>query len=174
MKHTWFACGVDCQALFGSEWFRGKIENVAPVEENSESLWECLQVSFDNAIHRLSPWEVLPADSMTTFPWPCLSPNSEIETFFRQILENPRNVAFFKPVDVAEWPTYPEIIFHPIDLGTIMERIGNNFYRSLRGIQHDVSLLYQNCRTFNDEQAEVVTIAESIKDSVILFLSHCK
>ena len=72
---------------------------------------------------------------------------------------------FNEPVDpIAQGvPTYPEIIQHPMDFGTIKEKIDAKEYLSPAEFIADVRLVFRNARTFNP--------AETLPHKAAAFLS---
>ncbi|KAK2012016.1 hypothetical protein LZ32DRAFT_317325 [Colletotrichum eremochloae] len=61
------------------------------------------------------------------------------------------NFAFLAPVDPVALaiPTYFTIIKRPMDLGTIMTKIKNYDYQSIKDFQTDIKLVFKNCYKFN-------------------------
>eukprot|EP00611_Tribonema_gayanum_P031798 TRINITY_DN927_c0_g1_i1.p1 TRINITY_DN927_c0_g1~~TRINITY_DN927_c0_g1_i1.p1 ORF type:complete len:252 (-),score=51.29 TRINITY_DN927_c0_g1_i1:131-886(-) len=66
-------------------------------------------------------------------------------------LRDPACEPFWKPVDWKELnlPHYPDIIKHPMDLGTIQKRLDEGYYSSAAECAADFRLVWQNCLTFN-------------------------
>ncbi|EDW60939.2 bromodomain-containing protein DDB_G0270170 isoform X1 [Drosophila virilis] len=64
---------------------------------------------------------------------------------------------FMEPVDTKALnvPTYYTIIEHPMDVGTIIMRVENRYYRSVHELINDVRLVIRNCFTFNMPEATV-------------------
>jgi len=58
---------------------------------------------------------------------------------------------FCEPVDCEKYqiPDYPEIIKHPMDLGTIKENILGHYYKRLNDVWADIDLVWDNCRAYN-------------------------
>ncbi|KAK1991952.1 hypothetical protein LX36DRAFT_589404 [Colletotrichum falcatum] len=61
------------------------------------------------------------------------------------------NFAFLAPVDPVALaiPTYFTIIKRPMDLGTIMNKIKNYDYQTIKDFQTDIKLVFKNCYKFN-------------------------
>lgn len=60
-------------------------------------------------------------------------------------------VLFLKPVDFKALglDDYPLIIKHPMDLLTVKKKIKHDKYHSIQEVLADVTLVWDNCRTYN-------------------------
>mmetsp|Transcript_26503 Transcript_26503/g.30812 ORF Transcript_26503/g.30812 Transcript_26503/m.30812 type:complete len:764 (-) Transcript_26503:73-2364(-) len=78
---------------------------------------------------------------------------------------------FNDPVDAVELGLldYLEVIKHPMDLGTVKNRMENGHYLSLKGFQADVFLTFNNAIVYNPEGSIVYNIAKEMKDK---FTNH--
>lgn len=47
-------------------------------------------------------------------------------------------------------PDYLDVIEHPMDLGTVLKKLGNSEYPSHEEFAADVRLVFENCREYND------------------------
>ena len=58
---------------------------------------------------------------------------------------------FLRPVnhEALNLPTYPDIIKHPMDLGTLESKLRNNEYASVQSCVDDLQLIVDNARRFN-------------------------
>ncbi|EAW10502.1 putative transcription regulator BDF1 [Aspergillus clavatus NRRL 1] len=69
-----------------------------------------------------------------------------------QSLKRMNDARFFRePVDPIKMniPHYPQIIKHPMDLGTIERKLKNNEYKAAQAVVNDFHLMVQNAVTFN-------------------------
>ncbi|RHZ50064.1 putative transcription regulator BDF1 [Aspergillus thermomutatus] len=69
-----------------------------------------------------------------------------------QSLKRMNDARFYRePVDPVKMniPHYPQIIKHPMDLGTIERKLKNNEYRAVQAVVEDFNLMVQNAVTFN-------------------------
>ncbi|KAK0934794.1 transcription initiation at TATA-containing promoter protein [Friedmanniomyces endolithicus] len=81
-------------------------------------------------------------------------------------LKKTKHSAFFlKPVDhvALNIPTYPEIIKHPMDIGTMDSKLKNNTYGSVQEFADDFELIIANSRTFNGVAHAVTQTGMSMK-----------
>jgi hypothetical protein len=58
---------------------------------------------------------------------------------------------------------YPKIIKHPMDLGTIQNRLKKGaHYKTLYQVAEDVRLVWTNCMTYNADGSDFYKLAESL------------
>ncbi|TFJ88324.1 hypothetical protein NSK_000673 [Nannochloropsis salina CCMP1776] len=82
-----------------------------------------------------------------------------------QWLSNQKDVdAFLEPVD---WKTlgltdYPLVISIPMDLGTIKGRLESGHYTKHAQVAEDVRLVWNNCKTYNQEGSYLYKIADKL------------
>ncbi|KAA0199576.1 hypothetical protein HAZT_HAZT004159, partial [Hyalella azteca] len=58
---------------------------------------------------------------------------------------------FTKPVDVVQFPTYHEVVLHPVDFTTLEANINNRVYGSTEAFVADVGWILHNSVIFNGE-----------------------
>ncbi|EXJ77004.1 hypothetical protein A1O3_10161 [Capronia epimyces CBS 606.96] len=77
------------------------------------------------------------------------------------------SAAFRLPVDpvALNIPTYPEIVKHPMDLGTIDQRLKRNEYTSIAVFTADFELIVNNCLRFNGPDHGVSQAARKMQSS---------
>eukprot|EP00166_Cyanidium_caldarium_P004477 ctg_471.g284 len=56
---------------------------------------------------------------------------------------------FAEPVDPVAVPQYRQVIEHPMDLGTVRDKVLHNQYRSFPAFARDCNLIWDNCFRFN-------------------------
>lgn len=58
---------------------------------------------------------------------------------------------FMEPVDWVKLqiPDYPKIIKHPLDIGTVRQKLESNEYDNAAQFEADIRLVIRNCYTFN-------------------------
>ncbi|KAL3805325.1 hypothetical protein HJC23_009032 [Cyclotella cryptica] len=73
---------------------------------------------------------------------------------------------FNSPVDPVELglPDYFEVIKNPMDLGTVKKRLDNGLYRSIREVEADINLTFDNAMLYNPEGSVVWSMAKELKD----------
>lgn len=77
------------------------------------------------------------------------------------------SAAFRLPVDpvALNIPNYPEIVKHPMDLGTIDQRLKRNEYTSISAFIADFEQIVYNCVLFNGDQHAVTQAARKMQTS---------
>ena len=75
---------------------------------------------------------------------------------------------FYKPVDpeAQNLPDYHQIITHPMDLGTIKQKMNNREYRKPQEFADDVRLMFTNCFKYNPPEHDVVGMAKKLMVSL--------
>eukprot|EP00730_Choanoeca_flexa_P003038 TRINITY_DN11268_c0_g1_i1.p1 TRINITY_DN11268_c0_g1~~TRINITY_DN11268_c0_g1_i1.p1 ORF type:complete len:1083 (+),score=298.48 TRINITY_DN11268_c0_g1_i1:69-3317(+) len=82
------------------------------------------------------------------------------------LAKNPLSWPFRKPVDYKKLniPTYPDVIKHPMDLGTIRKKLTKKEYYSSKECIADVALVWRNCQTFNRPQDDVYKMSQTLQE----------
>lgn len=80
---------------------------------------------------------------------------------------------FYVPVNAIELniPDYHIIIQHPMDLGTIKQKLGKYIYKNSKEFVDDVELVFANCFKYN---GELHTISKIGKNMLEEFRNQCK
>lgn len=83
----------------------------------------------------------------------------------RQLRRNRDARPFNQPVDPVKLniPSYPTIITHPMDLGTIDKKLSSKQYETVEEFSKDVELVFTNCFTFNGEESPISMMAKNLK-----------
>ncbi|KAF4136095.1 PHD finger domain-containing protein [Phytophthora infestans] len=93
-----------------------------------------------------------------------LTLRSRLEHIMDMLLRNELALAFSAPVNVNEVPGYAELIKNPMDLGTIKFRLSRGFYdQRFELLVHDVTLVWENCFTFNRLDADISKCANRLR-----------
>ncbi|KAH9374864.1 hypothetical protein HPB48_015302 [Haemaphysalis longicornis] len=81
---------------------------------------------------------------------------------------------FGEPVDaqLLGWRDYHEIIKHPMDMGTVEQKMDNREYDSPDAFAEDMRLIFTNCYRHNPAEHEVVDMAHKIE--TLLELRYAK
>lgn len=91
-----------------------------------------------------------------------------------KLFMHPRNFNIFnEPVDpVAQnIPHYPDIVKHPMDLGTIKSRLSSAYYQSFDECVSDIRLVFNNAVLFNGRASFVGRLAEELLNDFELELA---
>lgn len=88
------------------------------------------------------------------------------------LVKNKNSWPFLNPVDFATLKIYdyPEIIKYPMDLTSIKQRLGNDYYQNADECVADFELMFKNCWTFNNKTDDVSKMAVLLKQRLDLML----
>jgi len=77
----------------------------------------------------------------------------------------PESVWFKQPVDWKKLGLndYPEIIKNPMDLSTVKKSLTKDQYADSSEVIYDINLIWENCRTYNSPDTEVVSAANFLQ-----------
>lgn len=77
------------------------------------------------------------------------------------LFNDPQAYEFLRPVDYITLRIldYPSIVTHPMDLGTIKDKLINNKYTTIYEVISDVELVWDNCRKYNVQSSEICKMA---------------
>lgn len=102
-------------------------------------------------------------DAATTAgrPWPAFPRNvvkKVLTTVLTEVMEQDKAKGgiFSEPVPRDQYPEYYDQIKHPMDYGTMKEKLERGEYRSAQAMQKDFILIMQNCVKFNAPDSDVV------------------
>lgn len=83
------------------------------------------------------------------------------KVLYRTINFVPQATWFAEPVSEADVPDYRQVIKHPMDLGTVSQKLRADRYSSPQELLADVSLIWANARQYNGPDHEVTKMAET-------------
>ena len=85
----------------------------------------------------------------------------KLEKIFDTMEKDIQSEAFRYPVDykALNLLDYPNIIKHPMDLGTAKNNLLNGEYKLFQDFINDINLIWNNCRTYNIPESEIVRMA---------------
>ncbi|XP_047736969.1 uncharacterized protein LOC108677761 isoform X2 [Hyalella azteca] len=75
--------------------------------------------------------------------------------------KTPMMEPFTKPVDVVQFPTYHEVVLHPVDFTTLEANINNRVYGSTEAFVADVGWILHNSVIFNGANSKVTNLART-------------
>ncbi|TKR75873.1 hypothetical protein L596_017107 [Steinernema carpocapsae] len=88
----------------------------------------------------------------------------KVEPILKDAMRREDSWPFSQPVDPKEVPDYLEIIKHPMDLRTMMNKLKNNDYEEMDDVVADYQLIFQNCREYNSEDSEINELARTLEN----------
>ena len=88
----------------------------------------------------------------------------KLEEIIDKMLNDKNAFDFKEPVDYESLGLfdYPNIIKHPMDLGTCKEKLLNGEYKIFQEFIDDVNLIWENCRLYNQAGSAIVKKANSL------------
>ena len=91
----------------------------------------------------------------------------------QKLYDHPLAVPFLRPVDPEQdyAPDYFIKIQHPMDLGTVMQKLEKGEYNNSKEWIADVQLIWSNARTYNQKKTILHTVAEILQNK---FNKICK
>ena len=85
----------------------------------------------------------------------------KLEKILDTMEKDSQSYGFLAPVDYIALNIldYPQIITHPMDLGTVKKNLLNGDYKIFQDFMSDINLIWKNCRTYNQPGSEIVKMA---------------
>lgn len=85
----------------------------------------------------------------------------------KSLQKNPSAVDFLQPVDwkSLKLHAYPKLIKHPMDLGTVEQKLSAGRYASTDEFAKDVNLIWENAHKFNQEGSQIYDIASVLSNT---------
>ncbi|KAL7087015.1 hypothetical protein ACP275_13G039100 [Erythranthe tilingii] len=95
------------------------------------------------------------------FPNPVLK---SCQSLLDKLMKHKHGWVFNKPVDAVGLGLhdYFEIIRNPMDLGTVKDRLAQNWYKSPMEFAEDVRLTFKNALTYNPKEQDVYLMADQL------------
>ncbi|EMR10905.1 hypothetical protein PNEG_01051 [Pneumocystis murina B123] len=76
---------------------------------------------------------------------------STLQHLLTEMQNHPSAWPFIHPVNKDEVPDYYDVIKEPMDLSTMEFKLDNDHYDSVEGFLYDARLIFNNCRSYNNE-----------------------
>ena len=88
----------------------------------------------------------------------------KLEEILDKIINDKNAAEFNAPVDYVKLRLfdYPNIIKHPMDLGTCKKKLLNGEYKIFQDFMDDVNLIWENCRLYNQAGSSIVKMADAL------------
>ena len=85
----------------------------------------------------------------------------KLKEIFGKMEKDKKAFGFLAPVDYESLQLfdYPNIIKHPMDLGTCKKKLLNGEYKIFQELMDDLNLIWENCRTYNLPESDIVKYA---------------
>ncbi|GAA6012830.1 hypothetical protein JCM11491_006192 [Sporobolomyces phaffii] len=79
------------------------------------------------------------------------------------LVDHPSSWAFANPVNAQEVTDYYDVIKEPMDFATMESKLEGNSYATLDQFIYDSRLIFNNCRSYNDNQSNYVKNANKLE-----------
>ncbi|KAH9377173.1 hypothetical protein HPB48_017913 [Haemaphysalis longicornis] len=112
-----------------------------------------------------------PSKDLPYAPQHCSKPKGKLSeqmkycsSILRELISNEYAWPFHRPVDaeLLGLHDYHDIIKHPMDLGTVKQKMDSREYGSTEAFASDVRLIFTNCFRYNPPDHEVVAMARQL------------
>ncbi|GAA6060749.1 hypothetical protein JCM10212_003793 [Sporobolomyces blumeae] len=80
------------------------------------------------------------------------------------LVDHPSSWAFANPVNAQEVTDYYDVIKEPMDFATMESKLEANAYATLDAFIYDARLIFNNCRSYNDNQSNYVKNANKLEN----------
>ena len=96
----------------------------------------------------------------------------KLKEIFDKMEKDKNASSFLEPVDYVglQLTDYPNIIKHPMDLGTCKENLLNRKYKIFQELMDDLNLIWENCRTYNLPKSDIVKCANNCDKKMRLLI----
>ncbi|XP_052860657.1 bromodomain-containing protein homolog [Anopheles cruzii] len=72
---------------------------------------------------------------------------------------------FREPVDIDEVPDYMDIVKHPMDLGTMRQKLKRGMYVRIEDLEQDFGLMIRNCLAYNNKDTMFYRAGVRMRDA---------
>ena len=128
-----------------------ELPDIAKLFEDEQAIEQMQVPSIDESAPIVYHWEKIAKRMMTHLTNVTKVPNAWI---------------FLEPVDPVKLsiPDYFDKISHPMDFGTIKEKLGQHKYLNMKHFLQEVELVFSNCFQYNDENSPVTAMGRSVEE----------
>ncbi|XP_062553123.1 bromodomain-containing protein homolog [Armigeres subalbatus] len=134
--------------------------------------WQCLRQDLERArllCELVRKREKLKLIEIKTNEQCVMAQLNPIESVLHRILDQleAKDVQeiFREPVDTEEVADYLKIITHPMDLGTMRQKLKSGFYTSIEDLESDFLLMCTNCLTYNNKDTTFYRAGVKMRDA---------
>lgn len=104
-----------------------------------------------------------------------------LQVLLSELQNHPSAWPFVQPVNREEVPDYYEVIKEPMDLTTMEFKVENDQYESVAQFVYDAKLIFNNCRSYNNETTTYYknatklerALSDVIKDKFVEYSQLC-
>ncbi|KAF9058808.1 Bromodomain-containing protein [Rhodocollybia butyracea] len=89
-----------------------------------------------------------------------------MDRLLKDLQEHNQAWPFLLPVPAEDVPDYYDVILHPMDFSTMEHKLDNNQYPTVEDFVNDARLVFNNCRSYNQEDSVYHKCANSLEKFV--------
>ena len=136
----------------GLAYFKNGHDRQIPLDQ-IDGINECYKDNLDLFRPQVKEEEVETVDTIY----------SQLSTILNSVRSHSAAWPFMKPVSTDDAPDYFDYIKYPMDLKTISDRLKNRYYVNRRLFIIDMKRIFNNCRTYNDQNTEYYRHANTLE-----------
>ncbi|XP_066969006.1 MYND-type zinc finger-containing chromatin reader ZMYND8 isoform X2 [Macrobrachium rosenbergii] len=128
----------------------------AGMEKEPEEDWACSEchavMQAENIENRSRAMQLISVEQLCTL----------LKFALNRLKTMPGMEPFTKPVDTTEFPTYEDVVVHPVDFTSLERNIKRKFYGSTEAFSSDARWIVHNSVIFNGANSKVTSMARSL------------
>ncbi|XP_069960221.1 MYND-type zinc finger-containing chromatin reader ZMYND8-like isoform X4 [Cherax quadricarinatus] len=128
----------------------------AGMEKEPEEDWACSEchavMQAENIENRSRSMQLISVEQLCTL----------LKFALNRLKTMPGMEPFTKPVDTTEFPTYEDIVVHPVDFMSLERNIKRKFYGSTEAFSSDARWIVHNSVIFNGANSKVSSMARTL------------
>lgn len=99
---------------------------------------------------------------------------SALHRIIDELMAKDTMAIFLEPVDASEVPDYSNVIKHPMDLGTMREKLRCGLYESIEELESDFTLMIRNCLLYNNKDTIFYHRGVKMKEQGGIIFRHAR
>ncbi|XP_068244518.1 MYND-type zinc finger-containing chromatin reader ZMYND8 isoform X2 [Palaemon carinicauda] len=128
----------------------------AGMEKEPDEDWACSEchavMQAENIENRSRAMQLISVEQLCTL----------LKFALNRLKTMPGMEPFTKPVDTTEFPTYEDVVVHPVDFTSLERNIKRKFYGSTEAFSSDARWIVHNSVIFNGANSKVTSMARSL------------
>ena len=120
----------------------------------------------DSELMTINKWPVKQIRGITIQKAPTLHISDQLRLVLSKIKQHSKAWPFLKAVSKNEAPNYYEIIKQPMDLLLLEQNVNASKYPDLAHFEHDLRLIFSNCRIYNPPESVYYKSAQELENYV--------
>ncbi|KAJ8766361.1 hypothetical protein K2173_022420 [Erythroxylum novogranatense] len=153
-------------------WWDGRVLSVQPKSsEFPDSPWEKYTIRYRSdprETHLHSPWELFDADTLWVQPHLDDETRDKLLSAFAKLDQSARKVQDYHGVQklrqVSQKSNFTNRFPVPLSLEVIQSRLENNYYRTLKGVKHDIKVMLSNAESYFGKNVDISNKIRHLSD----------